>query len=297
LGIPLPTFYFNQDQSGAMQVVDGVQRLTSIWNFIRGERLSGLIHLKPLDGRAYADIEPMLRRRFQQAAVMVHVIEPQTPDEVKLEVFKRISSGAKPLTTNEIRHCMSCSRSRELLARLTAMPSFHEATGHAFKKERRMADREFVLRFCAFRLLATLEDYRKFQSMDAFLLDFVRQVDGTARLKPRLADHMVNMLEDDFDRAMHSATAIFGDAAFRKYSEGSKRRGPLNRALFDSWAVTLADYEPARVEPHKSAIVEAARQRMAESAYNEAISGGTGNYSKVKHRFEAARQIMHEVLQ
>lgn len=30
LGIPLPAFYFNLDQSGAIQVVDGVQRLTTV---------------------------------------------------------------------------------------------------------------------------------------------------------------------------------------------------------------------------------------------------------------------------
>jgi len=30
LGIPLPAFYFNQDKSGAHQVIDGVQRLTTV---------------------------------------------------------------------------------------------------------------------------------------------------------------------------------------------------------------------------------------------------------------------------
>ncbi|MGK4002477.1 DUF262 domain-containing protein [Sorangium sp. So ce1036] len=36
LGIPLPAFYFNQDFQGAMQVVDGVQRLTTIHRFVAG---------------------------------------------------------------------------------------------------------------------------------------------------------------------------------------------------------------------------------------------------------------------
>jgi len=30
LGIPLPAFYFNQDEAGEYQVIDGVQRLTTI---------------------------------------------------------------------------------------------------------------------------------------------------------------------------------------------------------------------------------------------------------------------------
>ncbi|MBK9646496.1 MAG: DUF262 domain-containing protein [Deltaproteobacteria bacterium] len=37
LGIPMPSFYFNEDRDGKLQVVDGVQRLTTLRKFVKGE--------------------------------------------------------------------------------------------------------------------------------------------------------------------------------------------------------------------------------------------------------------------
>jgi hypothetical protein len=297
LGIPLPAFYFNQDHQGAMQVVDGVQRLTTIHRFVKkDERLGDLEYLKTLNDKKFSELDVALKRRFQQTQIFVNVIEPQTPDDVKFDVFRRINTGGSPLTAQEIRHCMSRAPARALLKRLVELPSFHLATANAFKKERRMADREVALRFCAFRHLGDLEEYRPFGSLDSFLLDFIRQVDGSHPDKPQIADDALDRLIADFDRAMRSAKVVFGAAAFRKYPTWSERRGPINRALFESWAVVLADFPPETLHPHAAAILTAARKRMEDYKYNSATTQGTGDYNKVKLRFGAAREIIAEAL-
>jgi hypothetical protein len=295
LGIPLPAFYFNQDFQGAMQVVDGVQRLTTINRFAAGgEVLTELEYLKDLEGQTFNKLDVVLRRRFQQTQIFVNVIEPQTPDDVKFDVFRRINTGGSPLTAQEIRHCMSRKPSRDLLKTLTALPSFHEATDDVFRHERRMADRELALRFCAFRLLPDLNDYRSFNSLDSFLLDFIRRVDGVHPSGQGFSDAVITQLSADFDRAMRTAVAVFGNTAFRKFRLGARQRGPINRALFESWAVALADYDPAQLKPNKDAIVNAARKRMGDYDYNAAVSQGTGDISKVKLRFQVARDILKD---
>jgi hypothetical protein len=297
LGIPLPAFYFNQDIEGAMQVVDGVQRLTTIYEFAsKGIPLFDLEYLKQLEGQTFTSLDLALRRRFQQTQIFVNVIEPQTPDDVKFDVFRRINTGGSPLTSQEIRHCMSRRRSRDLLKKLVAQPSFHHATDGAFKRERRMADREVVLRFCAFRSLANIDDYRHFGSLDSFLLDFTRQVDGVHASKPTISDGALDRLSVELDRAMRTASAVFDKAAFRKYPPWAKKRGPINRALFESWAVALADYEPDKLVKHKRAIVVKTRDRMGDYEYNAVISQGTGDYYKVKRRFEIARDILKDAV-
>lgn len=294
LGIPLPAFYFNQDFEGAMQVVDGVQRLTTISQFVRGaEELSDVEYLQDLEGKFFADLDVVLKRRFQQTQIFVNVIEPQTPDDVKFDVFRRINTGGSPLTPQEIRHCMSRKQTRDLLKRLISLPSFALATDNAFRNERRMADREVVLRFCAFRSLSDIDDYKAFTSLDSFLLDFTRRIDGThSNGIPVNTDTLVA----DFERAMTSAAAIFDNAAFRKFSSRLNRRGPINRALFDSWAAALADYDPAQVAPFKLAIVAATRKRLEERDYVDAISQGTGDIGKVRLRFNAARKILNDIV-
>jgi hypothetical protein len=296
LGIPLPAFYFNQDPEGAMQVVDGVQRLTTIHKFVQGEPLSNLEYLKQWEGYGFDQLDTASRRRFQQTQIFVNVIEPQTPDDVKFDVFRRINTGGSPLTAQEIRHCMSRKRSRDLLKRLIGMPSFQRATDEAFARERRMADREVVLRFCAFRSLPTLEDYREFASLDSFLLDFTRRVDRAPASRPALTDSEIEALVADFDRAMSNAALIFGNKAFRKYRIGVGRRGPINRALFESWAIALADYQPEYLAAQQEQIVHEARQRMGEYEYNNSITQGTGDISTIRIRFAVARDILQRAV-
>jgi hypothetical protein len=121
LGIPLPAFYFNQDISGAHQVIDGVQRLTTVRLFMSDLLVlaaSHLEYLSSLGGLRYSTLDAAVRRRFSGTQIVAHVIEPQTPDEVKYDIFNRVNTGGSPLTAQEIRHCMSKQRSRAFLAKL-----------------------------------------------------------------------------------------------------------------------------------------------------------------------------------
>jgi hypothetical protein len=297
LGIPLPAFYLNEDLDGRMQVVDGAKRLRAIHMFVaEGDALSGLEYLWRLEGMKFEQLEPALRRRFLQTPILLNVIEPQTPDHVKFDVFKRLNTGNSSLSAQEIRNAMSRSRSRLLLAGLVQLPSFRAATDGAFAHERRMADLEVALRFCAFRSLRALEDYCQFASLDLFLLDFSRRVDGVHSSMPAVPEAELQRLATDFDRAMQSAFQVFGPYAFRKYPVGAKKRGPINRALFESWAVALAEHEPGRIAPHAQSILGAARQRMGDPDYNAAISSNTGQYAKVLLRFRAAQEIVRRFL-
>jgi len=122
LGIPLPSFYFNEERSGTLQVVDGVQRLTTVKQFAEGKfTLDEMTYLKGLQNKGYADLDGVFRRRFQQTQIVAHVIDPQTPYRVKFDVFKRINTGGSPLSAQEIRHSMSLDRSRIFLKELVAM--------------------------------------------------------------------------------------------------------------------------------------------------------------------------------
>jgi len=291
VGIPLPAFYFHQAPTGTLHVVDGVQRLTTLHRFVKGqETLGELGYLKDLAGKTFDGLDTALRRRFQQTQLSVHVLEPQTPDEVKFDIFRRINTGGGPLSAQEIRHCVGGSGSRALLKRLTLLPSFAEATGGAFRSERRMTDREVALRFCAFRL--AFDEYRNFTSLDEFLLDFTRRLDGVHPQKPALSDAEVEQLVADFDRSMRSASTVFGAAAFRRYTRAAAQPGPLNRALFESWAVVLADHEPDVLAPRASAIAEAARALMEDAAYSDALGVRTGDPLRVALRFTRAREIV-----
>ncbi|MEM9459273.1 MAG: DUF262 domain-containing protein, partial [Myxococcota bacterium] len=282
LGIPLPTFYFNETDNGIMQVVDGVQRLTTIFNFIRGERFSlGKIdYLKEIEGSTFDQLRPTFRRRMITTQFIVHIIDPQTPYWVKFDIFRRLNTGSSPLNPQEIRHCMSRDRSRMLLTELARSESFTRATGGSLHEHIRMVDREVALRFCAFRIFGTRQ-YQKSDSLDSFLIRATEFFDDTSKF----TDNDRKILIEHFHRAMRNAYTVFGEYAFRKWPLEAERRNPINRALFESWSVTLSDYSEALVLSRAKKLAQAARQLMTEDHdFIDAISQGTGDYSKVRSR-------------
>ncbi len=306
LGIPLPAFYFNQTANGAYQVVDGVQRLSTITLFMRDQHTLSNIdleYLSDLDGMIFTGLDPAALRRFRSTQIVVHVIEPQTPDEVKYDIFSRVNTLGSPLSAQEIRHAMSEDRSRGFIGRLADSKAFDIATEHHYWKKLpngavvhesgRMANRELALRFCAFRL-CTIDQYRQFPSLDTFLMNFTKRIDGAS--EPVIDDQELAILEIDFGRAMVAAHDVLGNAAFRRWPLGADRRGPINRALFEAQANALADHDFALLLSHADAIKHAFRAAFQEPEYLRAVTVSTGDANRVSYRLDHTRQIIKKIV-
>lgn len=307
LGIPLPAFYFNQSQNGNYQVVDGVQRLSTIRLFMKDEHALGevdLEYLKDLKGLYFSELDKVLVRRLRSTQIVVHVIEPQTPDEVKYDIFNRVNTLGSPLSAQEIRHAMSGKRSREFLARLAENDIFDKATENHYKRtdsagkvvrnSRRMANRELVLRFCAFRT-CTISEYREFPSLDAFLMNFTKRIDGVSE-RSEINDSELKKLSDDFENAMTAASIILEEAAFRRWPLDADRRGPINRAVFEAQANALADHPLKILKNKKQKVVKALRSAFDDPEYVKSVTVGTGSPSRVAYRIDETRKILKEAL-
>jgi hypothetical protein len=303
LGIPLPAFYFNQDNVGAHQVIDGVQRLTTIMLFMSDElklEEQHMEYLKPLQGLFYSTLDPATRRRFSGTQIVAHVIEPQTPYEVKYDIFNRVNTGGTPLSPQEIRHCMSKERSRKLLAILVENPNFDAATGYGFwatgqddsiqRDNRRMSDRELALRFCAFRNFS-IENYGQTTSLDSYLLEFTRKLDMNI-----VSDYEYNDYIRVFDQAMINSHEILGGLAFRRFQYNSYRRGPINRAIFESQALALADYTLEQLLPFREEILGGFLALFEDPAYDNAVKSGTGDVLKIQRRLEIPRKALEKIM-
>ena len=291
LGIPLPSFYFNENTSGLLQVVDGVQRLTTIFQYVKKKdfKLGPVTYLNDLEGQGFDDLAAMFRRRLKTTQFVAHVIDPQTPYRVKFEIFRRINTGGSPLSAQEIRHCMSDARSRAFLRTLTNDDSFKTATGGALTGHPRMADLEMALRFVGFRLF-TPDEYAQYGSFDEFLGVVTNRLDDPAGAS-------LDQLRADFVRGMTNCHTVFRNYAFRKWPLRSTRRNPINRALFESWGTVLADYEEAVIREGAAKLVTRARKMMThDSEFIGSISGSTGAAGNVRTRLRSVRNAVQEEL-
>lgn len=310
LGIPLPAFYFNQEEDATYQVVDGVQRLSTISLFMGdGHELEAadLEYLKDLDGLRYGQLDQASMRRFRSAQIVVHIIEPQTPDEVKYDIFGRVNTLGSPLSAQEIRHAMSRKRSRQFLLELSELPSFDEATGrNFFRRDRdnpshwvrdtgRMMSRELALRFCAF-LDFDQEVYRQFSSLDAYLADFTKRIDDRPASGPSFADNQLVYMLHQFDRAMENAISVLGKHAFRRNPASASKRGPINRAVFEAQATALAKFPSDLLAQYKDKVREKLLALFEEEEYVRCVTVGTGDWRRVSLRLRRTHEAIVEAL-
>jgi hypothetical protein len=294
LRIPIPSFYAAENMDGSWAIVDGIQRLTSIARFLEPQtvgadplNLTGLEYLRNFEGAGFADLSGKLQIRLRETEVVVHVIRRGTPEPVMFNVFARINTGGEPLTRQEIRHALIPGRARTLLAELAETEEFRRATGYSVVGDR-MADREMVLRFLAFRM--TSPHAYKSGDFDAFLAEAMHQVN-------RLDSADEDRLRSEFLTAMLAAEEIFGHHAFRKYRRNQQRKSPINKALFEAIAVNLASLRgDDRQVLRQIDVLDAFAELMEDVEFERAISVGTGDARKVRKRFDAVKELFGDAL-
>ncbi len=294
LRIPISSFHMAQDEEDNWSVVDGIQRLTAIARFMGPEAvdmppltLRGLDYLRDFHGKGYQDLTGRLRIRLRETQLVVHIIQQGTPEAVKFNVFSRINTGGLPLTPQEIRHAMIEGPIRGYLADLAEDPAFGDATGHSVSNER-MADREMVLRFLAFRLSDPARHAQR--DFDQFLVDSMHGVN-------RLSEERREVLAVEFRKAMRCAKALFGEHAFRKW-RGGKGKSPINKALFETVAVNLAildDHSRDTLVTSRDRVLEGFFELMKDWDFDRAISVATGDTKKVRKRFAAVAELFRGV--
>ncbi len=290
LRIPIPVFYFSQDDEGLFQVVDGVQRLTVIHSFMKNEfKLKNLEYLKECNdkwfknekGRKEDSLDSIFVRRIQQAQLSINVIDPQTPGKVKYDIFKRINTGGKVLNNQEIRNCLASSRTRNLLRELSGSQNFQRATRGSVSSTR-MADSELILRFIAFYLIDTkqspIKEYKS--GMDVLL-------DGTVEFLNKTEIDIMIEIRNKFLLAMDNAYDLFGDKAFRKAIY-------INKALFLGVSRVLCQFSKEQIrKKDKAEIVKRMDEEIGkEGEFRGALSMATNDAKNIKIVYDTVKQIM-----
>lgn len=293
LKIPLPVFYVAEDENGNWAVVDGIQRLTTIHDFIKGKyALSNLEYLTQLEKLEYAQLPRPMQRRIEETSLVINVIQDGTPEEVMINIFKRINTGGMPLSAQEIRNALYKGGARKILQDIAKSGEFKSAHGNSVS-DARMGAQELALRFLAFYARPWQQYVEQKMTLDAFLSQEMRQLNSMGQTE-------LTNLTQHFLSAMKHAVVLLGSHAFRKSLGTEGRRSPINRALFEAIGVTLArldDHQMQLLHTRKQTLLQALRTLLDDERFNAAISSATGSPANVEMRFSRIEQTIAKVLQ
>lgn len=291
LRIPIPVFYVAADARDRWSVVDGVQRLSTIFRFTNNEyKLQGLEFLRDFDGLTYEELPYHMQRRISETQLIVNVIDDYTPPEVMYNVFLRVNTGGVKLNAQEIRHAINPGRARHVLRDLAKSKQFRSATGYSVN-DRRMVDRELVLRFMAFHVRPWSE--YDTNSLDGYLHDAMRRLNSAT-------DRENDAWNDDFVRAMGIAKSVLGDDAFRKPRSKSGRRRPVNKALFEVWSTQLAKLNTTHVEQlircRSEAVASFSRLFEVDRDFDVSVSYSTSSIWSVHKRHRTISELISDLI-
>lgn len=218
--IPIPAFYIDGSNEDRWLIVDGLQRLSALKQFMLDKtlKLIGLEYLTSLEGKNFDEIDRRYQRRLEETKLVVYIIEKGTPPEFKLNIFKRINTGGLSMSPQELRHAINPGKSTHFLTVLAGSDDFKKIVGLTSVKIMRMIDREFVLGFIAFSL-TPYSDYPS-KNRNLFLTQTMEKLNKFSELE-------FNEIKEKFTRALQVNKLIFGDSAFRKVSMG--RKTPVNQ--------------------------------------------------------------------
>lgn len=208
LRIPIPAFYFDGGIKDNWLIIDGLQRITALKEFVVDGtlRLCGLEFFHDLEGVSFAELPRAFARRIEETNIIAYIVKDGTPANVKYNIFKRINTGGLELTSQEIRHALYQGPATKLCKEFAAFQEFKTATTYSIRDDR-MMDQEFVLRFVA----VCFYGIDKYEGIpDNYLNGAMAYLNS-----PECEDKSV--IEAQFKRVMTAAEKIMGKFAFRKF--------------------------------------------------------------------------------
>ncbi|GBF81493.1 DUF262 domain-containing protein [Aphanothece sacrum] len=261
LGIPIPPIFVSQRDDGVWDVVDGVQRLSTIYEFVgilkKDEQeedkeqekddvpvsLQKTTYLASLEGKKWDDpndpensLTQTQRLLIKRSKITVNIVEKESDPIIKYELFLRLNRGGSPATPQEMRNCILVMLNKdlyELMRSLANYESFRNCIALSDRLYEEKYDMELVLRF----ILLFDKDQKNIEKLggdvNEFLTDKVREIATNKELDYR-------HIETAFKRTFDILNETTGDNSFKRYkSEQDRFLGKFILSAFEVVALGI----------------------------------------------------------
>jgi hypothetical protein len=279
IGLPLPSFFMATDASGNWEVVDGMQRISTILDFMgmlkeenkkenytKFDKLTDdLFYLKEFADKKWNDFSRRIQLDFKRTKVQITILLRVDNSDAKFELFQRLNSGGTLITGQELRNAILAGEKIEMLDWLRSLAkdeNFIQSTGLTPEDKDKSFDMDLALRFIAF-----LSDYsselKNFNSVDVYLTHVLRKF---------ISDESFDLdkEKDRFKKTFKVIRDSWGDNALKyKTAPGS---GKFSIAFFE--AVALGVAQNIDNLPDKDTIKQKIDLIGSDPVYKEASGSG-----------------------
>jgi len=284
LGIPIPSIFVAEDDKGRWEVVDGLQRISTIVSFFgllknssdkNGWELEKGDIIEELEGFSIDELPFKLRLNIKRAACRFEIIKWNSDYDMRFELFSRLNTGGSLLTDQEIRNCIF----RGISVKFT-----NDIKEFA-------ASEQFV------NLIRPTEKQKLELYLDELVLRFFSLFNNHQNIKKNLSDHMTDyMREGTEDNSIYQGKLeIFrrtlAIVSQLEYGAIRSRNNQFSTSLYDGILNGVADnidyYENVNIEE----VEQKVKMLKSDEEFEKASGAASNNKGRTKKRIIRALEV------
>lgn len=309
LGIPIPPVFVFQTENGVWELIDGLQRLSTIFQFVgvlkgtRAEELGPLVlggtnFLPSLAGKrwdpssqdAEDGIGQVHQLELKRARLRVEILKKESDVQAKFELFQRLNTGGAGLTEQEVRNCVAVMLDKafyDWLVAASEFPAFVTTTSQTEAAIVSQAGVELVLRLIAFRSVPYVSGLDVHEYLDKALAKLAVDPDFD-----RVAE------KDVFEKTFTVLSDALGSDAFKRW-DGEGFKGKFLMSVYEIMATGTSkniDAIMSMPQPARKAFLQGKAKALWENQTFRANSGaGVRGTTRLANLLPIAEEFLRPV--
>ncbi|EMV1745478.1 DUF262 domain-containing protein [Enterobacter hormaechei] len=305
LGIPVPSIFVAQRDDGVWDLVDGLQRISTILALMgelkddKGELqppliLKGTKYLPGLDGKMWNgvgnnEIEKSIKMAFKREKIEIKIIKKESDVNTKFELFQRLNTGGSELSEQEVRNCLLIMLDKNAYDRLDELSKYQ-----AFKDSISITERLYDERY----------------DMELVLRLFVlgnsnaQELRGIEEVSEYLTNKVTDLTNEKFDWNMESQLfkktfdfiyEVLEDNSFKKFdSQRGAFRGGFHLSAYEVLATGV--YKSLKVGGISDDEVKNTLHRSSRDIFgDDTFIKHSGSGAKANYRWPRFQELIDKV--
>lgn len=306
LGIPIPPIFVYQDENGIWELIDGLQRLSTIFQLVGVLRVENAPELGPLvlEGTNYlpslagkrwepsADgaedgIGQAQQLQLKRARLRVEILKKESDAHAKYELFQRLNTGGARLTEQEVRNCVAVMVNPQFntfLRNLSNFVPFIRTTSQTETAIESQAGVELALRFLAFLNVPYQRGLDVHEYLDKALVEMASNNNFDQEAQRSVFESSFTILDE-----------ALGSDAFKRW-DGQEFRGKFLMSVFEvlspGVAINIAAIQALSQEQRLNFIKEKARELWVNDVFRLNSGGGTRGTTRLVNLLPMGRDFL-----
>ena len=307
LGLPIPSIFLAKKNEQQL-IIDGYQRIKTVYDYVKGifsinnkifKLSNSIIINERWRGKAFSELSDDEQRRIKNTTIHAIIFEQKKPnnDTGMFQIFERINTSGRTLSSQEIRNCVYHGHFNDLLIELNKNNDWRELLN--CPEDIRMLDMENILRFFAITDIEHTEFYKKNQIiLKKFLNEYMSK-------NSNIDNNKYQSLKSSFENIMHLINISLGKIAFNNLSFKNNQEVTYSETYVPKFHPTIFEaisaaflYASKLIDFSTydfSGLKEKHIKLLNDEDFKDAISNRTTNLDNIKRRITLATKYLFDI--